>query len=532
MPIDEGGVADELLRFTDAVEASRAEIENAKRELTGQHGSTHASILDGYLLMHDDPAFVDAVKELVRDELVNAESAVSKVAERLRAPLLGDASAYFRERARDVSHLEEHLLRQLRGDSTQTPLPETPTVLVASDLTPTDAVRMLAPPTAGLVTAHGAPSSHTSILARAFGVPTVVGVGSRVEKICNGESVLVDGFAGEVRTRFTDAEREDAESRQARYVAFLGDTSVEGPAVTEDGVEVVVSANMSLPSEAEAALESGASGVGLYRTELMCLDGTEPPSEDQQAQIYEEVVRTMAPRPVVFRTFDWRGDKRLRAPDLESHERDWLKTQVRAILRASTAGNVSLMFPMVSTLEQFRAGRALVDEARAELGDAEVGDVSVGMMVEVPSAALLADLFAAHADFFAVGTNDLAHYTLASDRWDPGADVTPLDPAVLKLLASVTASADRAGIPCSLCGGIATDPIALGLMTALGFRRVSVPVTAVPLARAVVRRVDLGSASRVATDALACETLAQVEALLDERLKPTLDPLSGPSDED
>ena len=143
-----------------------------------------------------------------------------------------------------------------------------------------------------------------------------------------------------------------------------------------------------------------------------------------------------------------------------------------------------------------------------------------------------ADLFAAHADFFAVGTNDLAHYTLASDRWDPGADVTPLDPAVLKLLASVTASADRAGIPCSLCGGIATDPIALGLMTALGFRRVSVPVTAVPLARAVVRRVDLGSASRVATDALACETLAQVEALLDERLKPTLDPLSGPSDED
>jgi len=521
--IEEESVASEVARFTEALERSRAEIEAAKRELTERHGATYASILDIYLLMHDDAVLVDAVRETIRNDRVNAEWGVAEVAERLRAPLLGDSSAYFRERARDVDHLEEHLLRQLRGASRLVPLPPSPSVLVAWDLTPADAVRLLAPPTAALVAAAGAPSSHTAILARAFGVPTVVGVGPRLAEIKEGEDVLVDGFSGDVIARFTDEERAEAESRRARFVSFLGEARVDGPATTEDDVEIGVAANVGLPSEVEAALDSGALGIGLYRTELMCLDREEPPSEDEQFRIYAEVVRMMTSRPIVFRTFDWRGDKRLRATGLARHERAWLRTQIRAILRASRAGNVSMMFPMVATVQELRGALELVDEARSELGSEASADVRIGMMVEVPSAALLADRFARHADFFAVGTNDLAHQTLASPRSDAAA--TALDPAVLQLLSTVTAAADRAGIPCSLCGNVATNPIGLGLMAGLGFRNVSVPVTAVQLARAVIRRIDLGLAAQVAKDALACETSDAVLALLEERLGPRLDPL-------
>lgn len=520
--IDEDGVGVELERFDEALQQSRAEIETAKEQLTEQQGAEYASILDVYLLMHDDSVFVDAVRDAIRRDRVNADWAVAKVAERLRAPLLGDSSDYFRERARDIDHLEEHVLRELRGESRLTPAPPSASVLIAADLAPADAVRLLAPPTAALVTSGGAPSSHTAILARAFGVPTVVAAGPRIAEIKEGEDVLVDGFSGEVSVRFTVEERQEAESRHVRFISFLEEAPVEGPAKTEDDVEIKVAANVGLPSEVEAAIESGAEGIGLYRTELMCLDRAEPPSEDEQARVYEEVVRAMSPRSVAFRTFDWRGDKRLRATDLSRHEATWLRSQIRAILRASGAGDLAIMFPMVATVQQFQSSRALVSEACAELG---LESVPVGMMVEVPSAALLANRFARHADFFAVGTNDLSHFTLASPRSDARAEATPLDPAVLHLLSAVTAAADRAGIPCSLCGDVATNPIALGLMTGLGFRSVSVPVTALPLARAVIRRVDLGLASQVANDALACETSDGVEELLQERLGPRLDPL-------
>jgi phosphotransferase system enzyme I (PtsI) len=529
--VDPGAVPAEVSRFNKALERSKAGIEIAKAELNSRHGATYASILDVYLLMHDDAVLVDAVTRTIRDDEINAEWALAKVAERLRAPLLEDSSSYFRERARDIDHLEEHLLRELRGGSTVASTALGPSVLVAQDLTPADAVRMLAPPTVALVTAGGAPSSHTSILARAFGVPTVVGVGARLAELAEGEDVLVDGFSGEVSVGFGENERREAEGRQVRFLSFLGDAPSDGPTATEDDVEIRVAANVGLPSEVETALESGAQGIGLYRTELMCLDRSEPPSEDEQVQVYEEVARAMAPDPVVIRTFDWRLDKRLRANEVGASERDWLKTQIRAVLRASLAGELGLMFPMVATVKQFQVRRALVDEVRAELGSSIGKDIPIGMMVEVPSAALLADRFAAVADFFAVGTNDLAHYTLASARGMSGADASPLDPSVLRLLSTVTAAADRAGIPCSLCGDVATSPTALGLMAGLGFRSVSVPVTAVPLARAVIRRIDLAMATQVAKDALACETSDEVSALIEERLGPRLDPLWTPTED-
>ncbi len=426
--IDETAVVSELARFEDAVSKSRAEIESAKQELSERHGSTYTSILDVYLLMHGDALLIDATSEMIREECINAEWALSRVTERLQKPLLEAASSYFRERARDIEHVGEHLLRHLRGEQRDEPASDVPTILVAHDLTPADAVRMLAPPTLGLVMEMGGESSHTAILARTFGVPAVVGVGPIPTSIEDDETILVDGFTGEVAVRVSAEECRSAQRRRDRFAAFLESERATN-AVTKDGVSISVTANVELPSEVQAALENGAEGIGLYRTEFMCLDRTEPPSEQAQFEVYRGVAEAMAPRPVVFRTFDWRGDKRLRGHECVERERDWLTTQIKAVLRASVSGSVALMFPMVSTVDELLQARALVEQCRRVLNDDNVSaEIPIGMMVEVPSAALLSERFAKHADFFAVGTNDLAHYTLAFDRRDRRAAGRPLDP--------------------------------------------------------------------------------------------------------
>ena len=513
-------VAAELERFEQAVSKSRAEIEVAKQELTERHGSTYAPILDVYLLMHGDVLLIDATSEAIRNDGVNAEWALYRVIERLKKPLLDNASSYFQERARDIDHVHEHLLRQLHGEEPTERSMDGPTVLIANDLTPADAVRMLAPPTVGLVTEMGAQSSHTAILARTFGVPAVVGVGQLPAELEDDEVVVVvDGFAGEVTIGASPEELSAAQARRDRFAAFLA-AERSTNAVTRDGVPISVTANVELPSELPAALQNGAEGIGLYRTEFMCLDRPDPPSEEEQFEVYRSVVLAMAPKPVVFRTFDWRGDKRLRTHGVGEREGAWLRTQIRAIVRASAEGPVSLMFPMVSTVAEFREARALVEECRGSLPDerSRTAELPIGMMVEVPSAALLAERFAQHADFFAVGTNDLAHYTLAFDRRDSHSAARPLDPAVLALLQRAVSAASDAEMPCSMCGDMAADPVALGLALGLGYRQISVPASIVPLARAVIRKLDLGVAAELARDALQCSSADTVRALIVDRL--------------
>ena len=521
--IEQGDISIELARFTKAVSSSRAEIEAAKQELTHKHGPAYAPILEVHLLMHGDALLIDAISSTIREEGVNAEWAVSQVAERLKKPLLEDSSSYFQERASDIDHVKEHLLRHLGGEQRDESPVDGPTVVIARDLTPADAVHVLAPPTVGLVTERGAGSGHTAILARTFGVPAVVGLGPLPIEIEDGDLVLVDGFSGEVTLGASPEEKRAAERRRNRFAAFLK-AERSTSAVTPDGVSISVTANIELSTEVEAALENAAEGIGLYRTEFMCLDRREPPSEEEQLELYRGVIRAMAPKRVVFRTFDWRGDKRLRADHLGERENAWLKTQIKAVLRASEEGPVSLMFPMVATLAQFREARALVEECRATLLDesARLAALPVGMMVEVPSAALLANRFAELADFFAVGTNDLAHHTLAIDRHDGRSAAGPLDPAVLALLERAITAARDAGIPCSMCGDMAADPVSLGLALGLGYRQVSVPVSVLPLARAVIRNIDLEAAAEVAREALECVSAHAVRQLLLERLGPSL----------
>ncbi|KPK13731.1 MAG: hypothetical protein AMJ62_14425 [Myxococcales bacterium SG8_38] len=525
--ITQGQVASEIDRFRAAVAASHAEIEVARQELAQQHGATYASILDAYLLMHGDALLIDATCDTIREENINAEWAVSRVAERLKAPLLRDGSSYFRERARDVDHVKEHLLRELCGED-RTELPgQGPVVLIAHDLTPADAVQMLAPPTVGLVTEVGGGSSHTAILARTFGVPAVVGVGSVPIEIEDDQDVVVDGFGGQVIIGASRRERSQAEARRDRFLAFL-DAERDRSAVTLDGTSISVAANMELPSELEAALASGADGIGLYRTEFMCLNRPEPPSEDEQLDIYRTIAAALAPSKVIFRTFDWRRDKRPAGFDMGEDQAGWLRTQIKAVLRASEWGHVALMFPMVATVRELLDAKILVEQCRSELGErgAPCASLQVGMMVEVPSAALMAEGFARHADFFAVGTNDLAHYTLAVDRHgnQASAGANPLDPAVLRLLERTVRAAGDAGIPCSMCGDMAAHPLALSLALGLGYREISVPIRLLPLARAVVRSVDIELAGPLAHDALSCESAEDVRLLVTDRMGEGFDP--------
>jgi len=520
--IEESAVPSELARFEQAVEKSRTEIEAAKRELAQQHGSSYAAILDVHLLMHGDALLIDSIYEAIRNDGINAEWALSRVTEELKKPLLESPSAYFRERAEDIEHVGQHLLRHLRGGQRRESPPDEPTVVIAHDLTPADAVHALAPPTVGLVTEMGAASSHTAILARTFGVPAVVGVGP-LPKIDDDEVVLVNGFSGEVTVGATLEERREAGMRRDRFTSLLMAERAT-KAVTREGIPISVAANVELSSELHAVLESGADGIGLYRTEFMCLGQAEPPSEDAQVELYREVVHAIIPKRVVFRTFDWRGDKRLDAHDLHDRERIWLKTQLKALLRACRAQSIALMFPMVATLEELFFVKGLVDECRSELGNEIAGSaqLSVGMMVEVPSAALLADRFAEHVDFFAVGTNDLAHYTLGLDRHHGRPLADPLDPSVLTLLERVITVASDAGVPCSVCGDMVADPMALALVLGFGCREISVPVSVVPLARAVIRRIDLEVAAKAARDALEERSAEAVRALVAERLGATL----------
>ncbi|MEM7139221.1 MAG: phosphoenolpyruvate--protein phosphotransferase [Myxococcota bacterium] len=509
--LHEDSVAAEVSRFERAAAASCKEIEDAKEALADRHGPTYAAILDVYLLMHADPLLIDATVSTIRERRANAEWALRTVVEGLKAPLLKDRSPYFRERARDIDHVQEHLLRHLSGGEGAPPAGVGPCVLVAQHLTPADAVHLLAPPTVALVTETGSAISHTAILARTYGVPAVAGTGTLPVAIAPGETLIVDGFNGEVTIGASDDERLEAEARHARFAAFLRSERAT-TAKTQGGETIVVSANIELPKEVEAAIHSGAEGVGLYRTEFMCLNRTEPPPEDEQTEVYRQVASALAPNRVVFRTFDWRDDKRLRTDRLDSLGRDWLKTQVRAVLKAQEHGTVSLMFPMIATLHEFSRARALVDECVSELG---APSPEIGMMVELPSAALLAEEFAERADFFAIGTNDLVQYTLGIDRNDhrSASLASPLHPSVLDLIDKTQSAAARAGIPCSMCGNMAADPIGLALALGLGTRHVSVPVSVIPLARAAIRAVDLEVAASVATEAIACDTAEEVRAL-------------------
>ncbi len=428
------------------------------------------------------------------------------------------------------------MLARLLGIEPPTPRLDEPGILVTADLAPADAAALDPATALGVATAAGGPTSHAAVLARSLGIPAVVGLGDAVLDVREGAVVALDGDAGVLLVDPSQeiVERFEARRRGSEVADRIARAEAEAPAFTLDGLPIEVAANVGSPSDVAAAVEAGADGVGLFRTEFLFMSRDAMPSEDEQEAAYRAAAEALGGRPMIVRTLDAGADKPIpylaqpaeanpflgvRGLRLGLERPDLLDAQLRAILRVAADHPVRVMFPMVATLEEFRAGRAAVDQARAALVDAgspAPDRIDVGVMIEVPSAALAAERLAEEADFFSIGTNDLAQYTLAAERGNErvAALADALHPAVLELIRlAATAAAGKARWT-GVCGELAGDPLAAPLLIGLGVTELSMSAPAIPHVKQVVRRTDLVSARALAEKALRLSSAAEVRELL------------------
>ena len=550
-PVGADRIARELAALERARVRSREQLEQIRTRVSELKGGELAAIFDAQLLMLEDPMLVGRAASILREERVNAEWAVQRALDEIASVFDGVHDPYLHERKGDLHDVAGRLRMNLRdekgGARDLLQDLDTPCVLVADELTPSVVAQLDWSRILGFATDAGSRTYHTAILARSLGVPAVVGLHDVSVRVPPGASVIIDGATGDVVIDPTPAERQEAEAR-ARLIRAIPPvvSTEEGPLETSDGVRITLQANVERPDDVPGAVTAGAEGIGLYRSEFLLVGG--PPdmaAEDEQYHVYRQLVERMAPRPVTIRTFD--VDERQLARPLVDAALDarWFpenervgnaglrgirfglaqpgifKTQLRAILRAAAHGNVRIMFPFVSSVHEVRAARRLLGEAREQLRarGIETPAVPVGIMIEVPSAAFTASLLAREVDFFTIGTNDLTQYTLAVDRTDERVSdrYDPLHPAVLRLLRHVRRGAMRAGIPVSLCGEMASDPLLLRLLIGCGLTEFSMTPGALAMARRVVRETDAGAMARIAARVLMLGSVDEIEAFLDEK---------------
>jgi phosphotransferase system enzyme I (PtsI) len=546
-PIAPDRVARELSALERARVRSHEQLQQIRTRIAESHGSDLAAIFDAQLLILDDPLVIGRAATIVMEERVNAEWAVQRALDELAAVFNDVADPYLRERKGDLHDVAGRLRMNMRGEKggARDLLHDldTPCVLVADELTPSVVAQLDWTRIRGFATDAGSRTYHTAILARSLRVPAVVGLHDVSLRIPSGASVIIDGDTGDVTIDPTPSVRQEAEARARLSRPYLPQRAAEGPSSTLDGIRIHLQANIERADDVTAALASGAEGIGLYRSEFLLAGG--PPDmagEDEQYDVYRQVVERMAPRPVTIRTFDI-DERQLARPLVDAAlDARWFpepervghaglrgirfglahpaifKTQLRALLRAAAHGPLRVMFPFVSSVQEVRTARALLDEARADLQSRGVaaGHAAVGIMIEVPSAAFTASLLAREADFFTIGTNDLIQYTLAVDRTDERVSdrYEPLHPAVLRMLRQVRRGAVRQGIPVSVCGEMASDPILLRLLIGCGLTEFSMTPGALPTARWVVQETSADDMARVAARVLTLGTVDEIERFL------------------
>lgn len=535
--VGEARIEGEVERVFDAMESARSKLEEAKASLHETHGEIYGQLLDAQLLMYGDAMLRSGVESKIRDLRMAGEWAVRATIDELKAPLLSADSRYFRERAEDIELVGRQILRELGGGAIRLPPKDAEVIVVASVLSPADAAELRDSSVLGIATESGSATSHTAILARALGLPAVVAAHGIAHRAEAKRIAIVDAIRGEVVIEPDEAEREDAERRAERYRQYsLGlKARRDAPVVTLDGHPVEIYANVELSFEVDRVVKQRAHGVGLFRTEFLYLNRLKPPTEEEQLEVYRRTIERLEGRPITFRTFDLGADKMPRfergipKPSVSFGRtglryalsaRRLFRTQLRALLRAATHGPMSVMFPAVAGVDDLRAALTELASVREELRHEGLpfGEPPIGCMIELPSAALRSHRLAEHADFFSVGTNDLVQHTLAVDRNDPFATgyASPLEPAVLDLLQMSVASASARGIPISICGDMASDPVALPLVLGLGFSQLSAPIAMLPMVQETVRRVALEDCKALARDAMAAASASAVRALVRE----------------
>ncbi|MBU6400545.1 MAG: phosphoenolpyruvate--protein phosphotransferase [Verrucomicrobia bacterium] len=534
--VPETELGQQVERVEQALIQTRQQVLEIQRQVTAAMGAADASIFEAHLLVLEDRVLIDEVSRLIQEQKVNAEFAFSTVADRYLATLSAVNDEYLRERVADMRDVIARVLGNLMGRPDENLLRglAAPGVVISHDLTPSSTALLDKKMVLGFATDVGSKTSHTAILARSLQIPAVVGLHDISEELVSGQSVLVDGFNGLVILNPTDQtlfEHGQLARRQVTLQEKLRAVQTE-PAVTLDGTRLVLSANVEQAADTEAVLACGAEGVGLFRTEYLFIHRDALPSEEEQYLAYRQVAAALKPHPVVIRTLDLGGDKFLshlpvpkemnpflgwRAIRFCLQELSVFRTQLRAILRASTEGNIKMMYPMISGLEELNQANALVQECKAALRAENIPfdpALEVGAMIEIPSAVMVADSLAKRVKFFSLGTNDLIQYTLAVDRMNERIAhlYEPTHPAILQLIRLTVEAAHRNGIWAGVCGEVAGDPVLAPLLLGLGVDELSAAPPLVPSIKFLVRRTKLSEAKELAEFALNCESPAEILA--------------------
>ena len=531
----------EVSRLDDALAASIKDVELIKETALKNLGEEEAQVFDAHLMVLSDPELIGQVKDSITSNKVNAESALKEVTDMFISIFAGmEDNPYMQERAADIRDVSKRILAHLLG--VKIPSPATikdEVIIVAADLTPSDTAQLNRQYVKAFVTDIGGRTSHSAIMARSLEIPAIVGTKEVTSIAKDGDIIIVDGLSGEV---FLNPSEEVVAEYRAKAEAFAAQQAEweklkDSKTYTKDGHQVELAANIGTPKYLEGVVNNGAEGVGLYRTEFLYMDSHEMPTEEDQFEAYKAVLEGMNGKPVVVRTMDIGGDKELpylplphemnpflgyRAIRISLNEPEMFRTQLRALLRASVYGKLRIMFPMIATLNDFRGAKALLEEEKAKLiaeGVAVSDDIQVGIMIEIPAAAVLAHQFAKEVDFFSIGTNDLIQYTMAADRMNERVSYLyqPYNPSILTLIKHVIDSAHKEGKWAGMCGEMAGDQTAVPLLVGLGLDEFSMSASSVLKTRSLISKLTLSDMQALAAKAInECATVEEVEALVAE----------------
>ena len=530
--VAEDKVEEEIGKFAAAMAATLKQLDTIRQKALDEMGPEEAAIFEAHMQIAQDPSLSDGIKSLVESSHTNVVAATAQTIETFANIFLGMEDAYMRERGADIKDIGDRLMRNMLGMNPRgLSHISGEVILVAQDLAPSDTASLDKNVVKGIVTAAGGPTSHAAIMARTLEIPAVMGVGD-IESFVDGDKAVVLGTDGIVEMNPSDADWDEYTNQAAAFQEELKRLreSANLEATTTDGHHVELFGNIGKAKDAKNALTMGAQGIGLYRTEFLYMENDELPAEDVQFEEYKKVAQDMKGKPVIIRTMDIGGDKELKCLDLPSelnpflgyrairislNRPDIFKVQLRALLRASAFGDIHIMYPMIASVEEVKQANVMLDECKAELtaeGKEFNKDIKVGIMIEVPAAAVISPILAKYVDFFSIGTNDLCQYTLAVDRMNEaiGSLYQPLHPGVLRLIKHVIDASHEQGKFTGMCGELASDPVATMILLGLGLDEFSMTASSIPLIKNILRSVSKAECEEVANKALTMDTAEEI----------------------
>ncbi|HID4737987.1 TPA: phosphoenolpyruvate--protein phosphotransferase [Staphylococcus aureus] len=535
-------VEGEVVKFNNAIEASKVELTKIRNNAEVQLGADKAAIFDAHLLVLDDPELIQPIQDKIKNENANAASALTDVTTQFVTIFESMDNEYMKERAADIRDVSKRVLSHILGVELPNPsMIDESVVIVGNDLTPSDTAQLNKEFVQGFATNIGGRTSHSAIMSRSLEIPAIVGTKSITQEAKQGDMIIVDGLNGDVIVNPTEDELIAYQDKRERYFADKKELQKlrDADTVTVDGVHAELAANIGTPNDLPGVIENGAQGIGLYRTEFLYMGRDQMPTEEEQFEAYKEVLEAMDGKRVVVRTLDIGGDKELsylnlpeemnpflgyRAIRLCLAQQDIFRPQLRALLRASVYGKLNIMFPMVATINEFREAKAILLEEKENLkneGHDISDDIELGIMVEIPATAALADVFAKEVDFFSIGTNDLIQYTLAADRMSERVSYLyqPYNPSILRLVKQVIEASHKEGKWTGMCGEMAGDETAIPLLLGLGLDEFSMSATSILKARRQINGLSKNEMTELANRAVDCATQEEVIELVNNYVK-------------